>query len=45
MDANELEVIYCPTGDMLADVMTKPVVGAQFISLRDRIVFVVPRLG
>ena len=45
VDSGELEVVYCPTADMLADVMTKPVVGSQFVSLRDRIVFIVPKLG
>jgi hypothetical protein len=33
----EVEIQYCPTDAMLADYMTKPVVGAKFISFRDLI--------
>lgn len=35
---NEAAIEYCPTGDMLADMFTKPLVGAQFQKLRDAIV-------
>ena len=42
VDSGELEVIWCKSEDMIADLMTKPVVGALFIKLRDQIVFVVP---
>jgi hypothetical protein len=31
----EIEVIYCPTDDMVADILTKPLVGKQFIHLRN----------
>ena len=33
----EVEVIYCPTDDMLADYMTKPTTGSKFHSFRDLI--------
>jgi Reverse transcriptase (RNA-dependent DNA polymerase) len=33
--SNEIEVEYMPTGDMLADILTKPLSGALFIRLRD----------
>ena len=45
VDDGDLEVVYCKTIDMLADLMTKPVTGALFVSLRDRVVFNVPNLG
>lgn len=32
--SNELSVIHCPTGDMLADVMTKGLARVQFEKLR-----------
>jgi hypothetical protein len=35
VDNKEVEVIYCPTEDMIADLLTKPLVGAQFNILRD----------
>ena len=28
---NEVKIEYCPTADMVADYMTKPLVGAKFI--------------
>ena len=31
---NELEIEYCPTDDMIADYMTKPLVGAKFEKFR-----------
>ena len=34
---NEVEVRYCPTDEMLADYMTKPLVGAKFKLFRDLI--------
>jgi len=40
--SGELKMVYCPTKDMLADLMTKPVSGDLFASLRDRVVHVVP---
>ena len=35
VDAGEVEVVYCPTDDMIADILTKPLVGELFITLRD----------
>ena len=37
VDAGELEVRYCPTEEMLADLLTKPLQGEQFAKLRDRL--------
>ena len=34
---NKVEVRYCPTDEMLADYMTKPLVGAKFKLFRDLI--------
>ena len=31
----EVTIKYCPTEDMIADYMSKPVVGGKFIQLRD----------
>ena len=33
----EMEVRYCPTDEMLADYMTKPLVGSKFIEFRKTI--------
>jgi len=33
----EVEMVYCPTGDMLADLLTKPLQGSQFRRFRDAI--------
>jgi hypothetical protein len=38
----ELSVEWCPTGDMIADFMTKPTQGALFIKFRDQIMGVKP---
>ena len=35
VDAGEVEVVYCPTDDMIADILTKPLVGELFITLRN----------
>jgi hypothetical protein len=35
IERGEVEVIYCPTDDMIADYMTKPTVGKKFHRLRD----------
>jgi hypothetical protein len=34
---DQVEVIYCPTDDMLADYMTKPLTGSKFHYFRDLI--------
>ena len=34
---DEVEVRYCPTNDMIADYMSKPIVGAKFQKFRDLI--------
>ena len=33
----EIEIIYCPTGDMCADLLTKPLQGSLFKKFRDNI--------
>ena len=33
----EIQIEYCPTDEMIADYMTKPVTGAKFTYLRDKI--------
>jgi hypothetical protein len=42
IDSGIMEVIYCPTREMLAELMTKSVVGALFVELRGRLLFAVP---
>jgi hypothetical protein len=37
IERGEVKIEYCPTDDMLADYMTKPVVGTKFISFRKHI--------
>ena len=34
---NDIQIRYCPTQDMIADYMTKPLVGAKFDAFRNRI--------
>ena len=34
---DKIQVIYCPTNDMLGDCMTKPLVGSKFVKFRDLI--------
>ena len=31
----EFEIIHCPTSEQIADILTKPLQGSQFIYLRD----------
>jgi hypothetical protein len=42
IDSGEVIVIYCPTREMLADLMTKSVTGALFVELRDGLLYRVP---
>jgi uncharacterized protein YeaC (DUF1315 family) len=36
VENNELQIKYCPTEEMLADILTKPLQGSQFYKLRNR---------
>ena len=38
----EVSIVWCPTGDMIADYMTKPLQGAMLRRFRDQIMGVVP---
>lgn len=38
MKKKELVIEYCPTEDMIADILTKPLIGENFRRLRDRMV-------
>ncbi len=38
IEAGELDVQYCLTSDMISDMLTKPLMGAQFNYLRDKVV-------
>ncbi len=40
MRRNEIQIVYCKTEDMLADGLTKGLVGEAFRRLRDRLVTV-----
>lgn len=37
VEDGQVNLEYCPTQDMLADIMTKPIVAAQFNSLRTKL--------
>ena len=37
MDSKEIRIEYCPTGEMVADFFTKPLQGALFEKLRNKI--------
>jgi hypothetical protein len=37
IDSREVRVEYLPTGDMVADILTKPLQGAKFTELRDKL--------
>ena len=39
LDSGDLEMVYCASEEMIADLMTKPVMGALFAKLRDMLVF------
>jgi hypothetical protein len=42
VDKGKVALIWCPTGDMIRDFMTKPLQGALFHKFRDQIMGVVP---
>ena len=35
LETGEFEIIHCPTSEQIADILTKPLQGSQFIYLRD----------
>ena len=37
-DKNEIQLVYTPTGEMIADILTKPLQGEAFIQARDRLI-------
>ena len=37
VDAKEIQLQYCPTSDMLADILTKPLHGSLFVKLRNQL--------
>jgi hypothetical protein len=37
VDQGEVKLDYCPTEDMVADILTKPLQGAQFLKLRAKL--------
>ena len=39
---NQMKVAYVPTKDMVADILTKPLQGRQFIKLRNKLLGLVP---
>ena len=36
-DSGELNLEYCPSDEMIADLLTKPLQGSHFLELRDRL--------
>jgi hypothetical protein len=42
VNKEEMLVVWCPTGDMMVDYMTKPLKGALFRKLRDQVMGVTP---
>jgi hypothetical protein len=42
IDKGDVSLVWCPTGDMIRDFMTKPLQGALFWKFRDQIMGVVP---
>ena len=43
--AGEISPKWCPTGEMIADFLTKPLQGAMFCKFRDLLVGVVPTMN
>ena len=37
IDSGELKIVYQPTNDMVADILTKPLQGGPFIALRNKL--------
>ena len=35
LETNEFEIVHCPTSEQIADILTKPLQGSQFLYLRD----------
>jgi hypothetical protein len=42
VDKGNVSLVWCLTGDMIGDFMTKPLQGALFLKFRDQIMGVVP---
>ena len=42
VNAGDVSLVWCPTGDMIGDFMTKPLQGALFRKFRDQIMGVIP---
>jgi hypothetical protein len=40
-----IEIKYCPTAEMIADYMTKPIVGSKFTLLKATILGLTPTVG
>jgi hypothetical protein len=45
VNKGDVSLVWCPTGDMIGDFMTKPLQGALFWKFRDQIMGVVPGPG
>ena len=43
VESGEVTIEYCPTQDMLADIMTKPIAAPQFAALRSKLGILVGR--
>jgi hypothetical protein len=42
VNKGDVSLVWCPTGDMIGDFMTKPLQGALFRKFRDQIMGVIP---
>jgi hypothetical protein len=42
VEKGDVSLVWCPTGDMVGDFMTKPLQGALFRKFRDQIMGVIP---